>query len=501
MNLLNFIWIKFKTNPDIWFFYGFLITLTLSVRKVILFYPINGQFNEYTGIYLYLSDIFLFFTLVSWGILLLYNKNGKLSINSTLPSPFEINVPRPPAPKDIGTFRASGTFLNQLLLFIPLALVIWSFTSIFWSQNETIALFRSFKLLEMYFLFFFIALRIVPHGTIINNKNSSNSLLNFFKIIVIIALFQSIMAILQFVLQHSVGLFWLKESIISPYLPGVAKIILGGEKFIRAYGLFPHPNILGGFLIFSIILTLLYRKMFRVEQIDICHSERSEIKLDLSPRPPLADKLGMTLFLATIIQIAALILTFSKSAILGLFIALFYLIYKGKDDLIPRKWLERAFIFLAIVFLVFLILKLDINSFFTQSWEERLFFLNVSRETFLSHPLLGVGMGQFVLNFPEFTGIQTWQFQPVHNVFLLVLNELGLVGLSLFVWFIWKLMRHLKSVPRGTLCGELSQTASVLFLAFIVIMLFDHYLWDIQPGQILFWLAAGLLAGARRYKL
>ena len=53
------------------------------------------------------------------------------------------------------------------------------------------------------------------------------------------------------------GLLWLKESIISPNIPGVAKLIFNGHVYIRSYGLFPHPNILGGFLVFSIISTLL----------------------------------------------------------------------------------------------------------------------------------------------------------------------------------------------------------------------------------------------------
>jgi hypothetical protein len=99
----------------------------------------------------------------------------------------------------------------------------------------------------------------VPRGTFVLGWN----ILNKFSIIIIIAGFiQSIIGIFQFIVQHSLGLFWLKESIISSQTAGVAKIIFNENTFIRAYGLFPHPNIFGGFLVFSIILTLLYLKIF-----------------------------------------------------------------------------------------------------------------------------------------------------------------------------------------------------------------------------------------------
>ena len=34
-----------------------------------------------------------------------------------------------------------------------------------------------------------------------------------------------------------------------------------------------------------------------------------------------------------------------------------------------------------------------------------------------------------------------------------------------------------------------------ILLGIIFIMLFDHYLWDIQQGSLLFWLTAGFVAG------
>src|SRR4030042_357815 len=140
-------------------------------------------------------------------------------------------------------------FKNRSMSFwcggLPLLLVFWSFISILWSENQNIALFKAIKLLELFLLYVYIIYRIVSRGTIIKNT---------FKIIITFGLIQAIIGIWQFIIQHSIGIFWLFESHISPNIDGVAKIVLDGDKFIRAYGLFPHPNILGGFLLISIIL-------------------------------------------------------------------------------------------------------------------------------------------------------------------------------------------------------------------------------------------------------
>jgi len=55
------------------------------------------------------------------------------------------------------------------------------------------------------------------------------------------------------------GLQLLGESFLAPHLSGVAKISTEQGLVMRAYGTFPHPNILATFLIISIFagITLL----------------------------------------------------------------------------------------------------------------------------------------------------------------------------------------------------------------------------------------------------
>src|SRR3989344_610013 len=519
MNALKNFWNNFKTRPDIWFFYGFLLTFTLFVRKVLFFYPINGQFNEYSGIYLYLSDIFLILTVVFWGTFILRNKSEYLS---SIKQCFGLNNP----------------LLKILLIFN-----LWIFISILWSDNQVIALFRAIKILEFNLLFLYIIVRIVPCGKIYKkchpefdsgskvfldsglmagmteaeNVSHETFLQRVFQIIIFIGLFQAIIGIWQYLIQHSVGLFWLKESLISPNIPGVAKVIFGGEKFIRAYGLFPHPNILGGFLLFSIIITWVYWKLIKIPLNPPFTKEENGIVpcgtiFKLSPFLKGRNKEGF-LKIALFIQFIALMITFSKSAILGLIMAILYIflkIYRNRivpcgtihknllRNMFQVEHIKRLLLLSLISLLLIIAIKPNINSLILKSLNERIIYLNLSDKIISDNPIFGIGNGQFVLEMQKYSVIilESWQFQPVHNVFLLIWSELGLIGLILFLWFLWRIFKF-SPFSKGRLERDFYLTIILksVVIGFIFIMLFDHYFWDIQQGQILFWLTAGLLVG------
>jgi hypothetical protein len=467
-------------KAEIWFFYGLLATFTLSIRKVLFFYPIKGQFNEYSGIYLYLSDIFLFLVLACWFISIPYNKTvikSRCSL-SLLP------------------------YLKQKSVLLPLLLVGFSFVSILWSDNHNVAIFRSLKLLEFCILYFWVIFRIVPFAqqcstwNIARDKRGTSIFKRILEIIIAVGLIQSIVGIWQFIAQKSIGLIWLKESVLSPDISGVAKIVFNGEKYIRAYGLLPHPNILGGFLILSIVLTIMYFRLFHVEQ--------SEKKID-----NICSTWNIYAYYVILgIQFLALVLTFSKSAYIGLLIALFYLWYQNVprgtfNDFVAEK--IKYFLLVACIFILLIIVaKPNWYSVIGKSIDDRVFYLNVSRGTFLENPILGVGSGQFVSSLENIKNIENWQFQPIHDVFLLILNELGIIGFILFLWFIWGIMRIVSSTQqcstwnivrdkRETIGGD--KYFKALFFGFLFVMIVDHYFWDIQQGQIMLWLILGFMVG------
>ena len=288
---------------------------------------------------------------------------------------------------------------------------------------------------------------------------------------------------------------------------------------------------MGGFLLFSILVTYLYPRMFHVE-----HSTENRPG-DLSIKAYC--QASRLLLLFVFIQLLALLTTFSKSAVLCLLVAAAYITY---HTIVPRGTINlpsliklfhveqfgrKLLLICGIILALGLIFKPDTNSLLFKSLNERLFYLSVSHGTILANPIIGVGNGQFVLDLskyvPRGTIVQDWQYQPVHNVFLLIWSELGIIGLVIFLWLLWQLFHVEQSiakpavkcstwnndgcevyepightnVPRGTFLTKRHFLVFLkgLFLGLIFIMLFDHYLWDIQQGEILLWLLFGLLAG------
>ena len=537
-----------KKQPiDVWFFFLFLLTFTFSIRKVLFYFPIRGNFNEYSGIYLYLSDIFLISAIGAWLFSILCN--NKITLSN-----LKLWI------KNYGK--------NGLLLF-PLLLVFWSFISIAWSRNQSIAIFRSLKLLEFLLLYLYLIFRFSPklfhlpcrQAGVEQFQNVSFQRIlncstwnNFFLVMILVAILQSVVGIIQFLFHRSLGLRFVMESVLSPAIPGVAKIILGGEKYIRAYGFFPHPNILAGVLVLSLVLSLF---LLNCSTWNILRGEAMTLKSSQSRFYFFSKKLPVKkssfIWAIFLIQIFGLLLSFSKSAMLGLFVALAYLFHPEKSKNVPRgtfldcgagvEHFEKdeskqrgksrtvlgivLFCFGAILFLF--AIKINLHAFLIAPLKERIFYTNVPRGTIFEEPILGVGMGQSVLIMQDYFQkvLEPFEYQPVHNVFLLIWSELGVVGVVLFILFIWRLFCSQKDkiVPRGTIPDYSNQKNFELFhlprrqagveqfyliwdiltahlraalLAFVVIMLFDHYFWDIQQGQVMFWLVSGLLAGLSR---
>lgn len=137
--------------------------------------------------------------------------------------------------------------------------------------------------------------------------------------------------------------------------------------------------------------------------------------------------------------------------------------------------------------------------FFSQPLEERNFISQEFLSIISQNTIGGVGIGQSVLLMQNYFNekLLSWQFQPIHSLFLLIFIETGVVGFGLWILFFMMLARILfrKNVPRGTRKERAVTTLIVstsLFMA--IVSFFDHYFWDIQQGQLLLWLLFGVFA-------
>jgi hypothetical protein len=295
-------------------------------------------------------------------------------------------------------------------------------------------------------------------------------------------LFESAVAIGQYFSQSSLGLKRLGEINLSsePYKAGFAVLrgylwlpeswLLpprGRTTFMRAYGTLPHPNVLGGFLFFTILATYaLYDRQ-----------EGSWRRRGVAA--------------ALCLQIFALFLTFSRAALFAWALAsFFWFAALGLKD----GWRARRGRLLAIVLCASAVTGtllceqifdrggiVNYNERAQGSDAGRCTLQQLSLEMIKEHPLLGVGYNNFLL--------QSQGAFPVHNIYLLVASETGLVGLALFLFFIGRILRA--AWRKGLDAWHCSAVAA--FLGLLFIGLCDCYLMSTQQGRLLFFLAAALL--------
>ena len=458
----------------------FFLTFTFNIRKVFLtpYSFLNGGFNEYMTMSFSWADALML------AIIVIYTTKSILRqvINPYYASPSHGKV-----------FENVSRETFYLLVFLG-----WAGLSIFWSQYRPVAVYRFFTFIE-------IALFAI---IVVKSLNDIKWLKIAFFAIILNGLFQSLLGIAQFIHNGSLGLRFLGESIIGPNIDGVAKILIDSEKHIRAYGTFPHPNILAGFLLvplFILMGEIIFRRLLplykgEIEKGSEANHQNLTPALSLLRRGSSSDVPHETFmdlvpewiwYAILLITGSGFFLTFSRSAFLGLFIGLLVFLVGASYIRPPNRISKGNFKLLAlsIIALIFItILLLTSTSFFSnQSLQERTLYRNVSHETILKHPLAGVGIGQFIVSeYQTRPDLESWQYQPVHNMYLLLLSELGIVGLVSFVLFLLMLFFHLKSrgVQKDTILTYLLFYCIVF--SFLAISFFDHYFWDIELGMLIF---------------
>ena len=158
-------------------------------------------------------------------------------------------------------------------------------------------------------------------------------------------------------------------------------------------------------------------------------------------------------------------------------------------------WLSLA-LGLAGVFLgkrFFPLFTFDFKAFWqTPSVQRRLDLLTSAWGMFKSAPFWGIGLGTFTKVLPAFgvpAGLLLF-LQPVHNIFVLVLAESGILALLSFllIWFFaFKRAGEKKDYLLTVSLGQL------LLLGF-----FDHYLYTLPQGLFLLSLVWGLVFSKER---
>lgn len=315
-------------------------------------------------------------------------------------------------------------------------------------------------------------------------------------IFVIFSSIQCTIGIYQYFNQHSLGLTLLGELDMRHFPfhnPEKHRWLFDNtqscEFLYRASGTFTHPNILGGFLFCSIVASL-YLFM------------KSEAKSKCA-----------LLIGVIFLQVFTLYIVFSRSAILALVLAMSiwgFLQCKGiLKNTGFRSQAFRRFSLLASAIIVSGLLGLGLfypqltarggiinyNDVTSYADSERIQYLRMAIEMIKEHPLLGIGFNNFQLyedpiqpNYPGHVF-----FSKVHNIYLLIASEMGLISGGLFLLFIFLLLKKSwKVIPRPEEFQERTFLLSV-FWGLLFIGGCDFYLVHTPHGRILFFGFAALL--------
>jgi len=345
-------------------------------------------------------------------------------------------------------FTEKFTYGNSFLFILLVLFLILAEISVVFSQEKVISILLLIRLGECLLLYFFTVNKVVTVNTVINVFIASVSL-------------QAFLAILQFLFHGSLGLEFLGESLISPVTTGVAKIDLLNETIVRPYGTFPHSNLLAGYLVTSIFLTF-YRVL-----------NKEHIAFPL-------------LFL----QIGALVLTFSRAAFIALIIG--WLVYISvKNTKIPYKLIFLIVCSLILFVVIFNLEELLLNRVLFNdmtSLNDRVFYFNISKAMLVLMPF-GIGLGNFTLMMQDFTftKLAPWDFQPVHNIYLLIANEIGLPGLIIFLSLLiaFGVLIFIKMKKSHNENKRFGVILLCILSSYLVIGLFDHYLFSLYQGLML----------------
>ena len=259
-------------------------------------------------------------------------------------------------------------------------------------------------------------------------------------------LFESLLSIFQFLNHGSLqGIFYFfGERIFNSQTPGIANASLGGALVLRPYGTFSHPNVLAGYLV--VVMTLIAGR--------IMNQELRIKKIAL----------GLILTIGT----AALLLTLSRVAVfVWVIICVFCLLRKFMIQ-------NSYFIILFAAALLFLGMVTPLGSRFVdlrltdEAVVQRGALINNSLAMVKEHSVFGVGLNNFIINLPLHEKIQ-----PVHNIFLLIASETGLVGLGFFAWFLYKTYKRIM----------IHNSLFIILSSILILGMFDHYPLTLQQGQ------------------
>lgn len=329
------------------------------------------------------------------------------------------------------TFFKFGFIRSKQTLFFLLLFFVWAVVQ-FCLKENIIILFNALR----------ISLYIYVSAVIVINRKAINFpyLKQHIKLLIIPLLINLFVSVSQIFLNKSLGVNFIGESVLNVSDKGIATFIESGNQIIRAYGTFPHPNVLSGFsLIFLIYFIEIKEKR-----------------------------------IFTIISIILILLTGTRVIILitTAYLLIILIIYTVK------YFKKHYFIYLLPLFNRFDIQKLFTNDSYIVRIKQIQETLRIIKENFI----FGTGIGNYIVSLENkniYTNSGYIVLEPVHNTLLLIVSEIGLFSVIFFLYLFKSYLYLLKIFEKNKY---------ILFkfsIIYLIIGMFEHYLWSLPQGLIL----------------
>lgn len=216
---------------------------------------------------------------------------------------------------------------------------------------------------------------IILLGVVLVNTKKLDVVKNFLKPLSYSVVIACTLGILQSITKGSIGglFYWFGERRLSFSDPGISPY---------PYSFFSHPNSFAGFLLVFGLFLVQYKSKFNTKYF----------------------------WILVILIIINLILTNSLNVYLTVFLLLLIKLLKNNFSNLLFIDFSQRFI------------------------THRVELIKASFEMIKENFLFGVGLNNFIPNLVKVSNkfVNSWELQPVHNIFLLVLSEVGIIGLLAF---------------------------------------------------------------------
>lgn len=279
------------------------------------------------------------------------------------------------------------------------------------------------------------------------------------------AVFQAIIGIVQFFTQRIIGGAWFGMPNVWPADIGASVVEQVGERVIRAYGLMGSPNALGIYLAVAVLLGWWWY-----------HNHFEKIaKLN-----------NIGYWLGQGLITVGLFFSFSRSSWLAVFAgAIWFMSVSvrgcGRDGIVkllrPVIATLTLFLVLTVIYWPLVQTRMGVNTRLeNKSVVERISQVTEWKQVFYNRVFAGIGPGVYTYalykNNPTLSSLE---YQPVHNIYLLILAEWGMLGATVIF--------SLLAIASGRITRQAPWWGSLL-VAWLVFGMIDHWTVTQYPGLL-----------------